>query len=76
MNDIICKRCGADASNGLETGGTRYCGKFCMYEDNPDIVKRSKGAQDWLEAEREREVIRAKMRVLKKEAAEVGIPWN
>jgi len=73
---IVCERCGADASNGLETGGVTYCGRFCMLEDNPDLVKKSKGAQDWLKAERKRETVRAKMRALKKEAEEVGIPWD
>lgn len=73
--DIVCKRCGADASNGLETGGVYYCSKFCMLEDNPDLVKKSKSAQDWLKEARRREVVKAKMRELKKEAAEVGLPW-
>lgn len=73
----ICKRCGGDVEHGgLETGGDLYCSKFCMLVDNPDVVKRSKNAQEWLKGARKREAIKVKMRALKKEAMEVGIPWD
>jgi len=76
MRDTICKRCGVEEEHGRLVGGNYYCSKFCMLEDNPDIVKESKSAQEWLKAARKREEVKARMRALKKEAAEVGVPWN
>ena len=72
----VCKRCGTEEEHGLQAGDNYYCSKFCMLEDNPDIVKQSKSAREWLKGARKREAIKAKMRALKKEAAEVGLPWN
>lgn len=71
----ICKRCGAEEEHGQQRGDNYYCSTYCYYEDNPDIVKKSKSAQERLKIGRKREAIKAKMRALKKEATEVGVPW-
>jgi len=77
MNEgnITCKRCGAEEENGIETAGKYYCSRFCMLEDDPDLVGNDKDMLAWLEKQRKCEKIKARMSALKKEAAEAGVPW-
>lgn len=72
----VCKRCGAVEEHGMMAAGNYYCSRFCMLEDNPDLVERNEGAREWLAQQRKLESVKARMRALKKEAAEEGIPWS
>jgi len=68
-----CKRCGEPAVLQVKEGF--YCSKYCMYKDNPHYVV-GKRAQDEMAQMRKQAVVKEKMRALRKEAEEVGLPWN
>lgn len=73
--DITCTRCGEEEPCGLQVEKGYYCSRFCMLEDNPQYVKSEKD-RAMMARLRKQGKVKTKMRALKKEAEEAGVPWS